>query len=352
MSNQVDHQTADVPGRTVVPQEGDRRRRWVRIGLLVLVLALAAFPLMRGQISSFNYVLQVFILMFMWIAMSSSWNILGGFTGYISLGHNVFFAIGGYFTGTLLVYYGLSPFVTVIFAGILATAVALLVGLIALRAHGPAFIIATIALMLMTRLTFDNWDWIGSSNGLSLPIPEFSQSIGKIPMYYGMLVAAVGAIALGYRVHASKFGLGLRAIAQDEIKAEVAGIDTRMYKVLAFGVSAFFIAFAGAFWGYSLFYLRPSAFLTIAIAADMVLMTILGGKGTVAGPAVGATLIVLVNEFAIATFGSTPLNLTFTGVLLIIVLLFFPLGIVGTLQSRAADRRARHLAAAAAPAAG
>ena len=121
------------------------------------------------------------------------------------------------------------------------------------------------------------------------------------------------------------FGLGPRAIAQDEIKAEVAGIDTRMFKILAFAVGAFWVAVAGALWGYSLSYLRPTVFLTIAVAA---LMVNIGGKGTVAGPVVGAVLLVFVNEFSIARFGSSELNIVVTG-LLLIVLLFFPAGIVG-----------------------
>jgi branched-chain amino acid transport system permease protein len=266
--------------------------------------------------------------------MASSWNILGGFTGYISLGHNVFFAVGGYVSGLLLIHYGLSPLLTALFSGVVAVAIGLLIGLITLRTRGPAFIISTIALLLMVRLWFDNWDVLGGSNGLSLPLPPFAGPWAKAPFYYGMLVAAVGAVYLAYRVRHSKCGLGLRAIAQDEVKAEVAGVDTRMYKILAFAVSVFWVAVVGAMWGYSIAYLRPTVFMTIAIAAEMVLMVIIGGKGTVAGPVVGAVLLVFVNEFSVARFGSSELNLVVTGVLLLVVLLFFPAGIVGSLRER------------------
>lgn len=343
----ADQVTTDVPGRALRPPGLGAPAQWLRLAVALLVLALLAMPLLRPVLPSFNYLVQLMLLTFMWVAMASSWNILGGFTGYISLGHNVFFAIGGYLSGGLLVYHGLSPFVTVVLSGLAAVAVGFVVGLITLRAHGPAFIISTIALLLMTRLIFDNWELIGASNGLSLPLPGFAQSLGKIPFYYAMLAAAVGSVALAHRIRHSKFGLGLRAIAQDEVKAEVAGIDTRRYKIMAFALSGFFIAVAGAMWGYSLAYLRPSAFLTIAIAADMVLMTIIGGKGTVAGPPVGAVLLVFLNEFSIVRFGTSELNLVVTGVLMVVVLLFFPLGIVGTLQDRLADRRARQRAVAA-----
>jgi branched-chain amino acid transport system permease protein len=110
-------------------------------------------------------------------------------------------------------------------------------------------------------------------------------------------------------------------------------------------LSSIFIAWAGTFWGYTLNYIRPSAFLTIAIAADMVLMAIVGGKGTVAGPPIGAFIVIGLTELSVWLLGPSELNLATSGVALIIVLLFFPLGIVGTLQNRQRDRLARLRAA-------
>ncbi len=323
------------------------QQRVLRAVVAVIAVALLTFPLLRGTFSAFNYIIQVLIVMLMFVAMASSWNIMGGFTGYISLGHNVFMVIGAYVSGMLLVYQGISPFVSVFLGVVIAVVVGVLFGLITLRTRGPAFIIASIALLLMTRLMFDNWKAIEGALGLSLPIPDFFPTLGKVPMYYGMLVAAFGAVALAYGISRSKFGLALRAIAMDETKAEVAGIDTRRYKIIALALSAIFIAWAGTFWGYTLNYLRPSAFLSVAIAADMALMSIVGGKGTVAGPPIGAFLIILVTELSVWAFGPSELNLAISGTILIIVLLFFPLGIVGTLQSRQRDRIARLRAAVA-----
>jgi branched-chain amino acid transport system permease protein len=282
----------------------------------------------------YNYVLQVATVTFMWIALASSWNILGGYTGYISLGHNVFFGAGGYVAGLLLLKLGWSPFVTAPLAGLFAMLLGLVAGLITYRTQGPSFIISTIALLLVVTLLMDNWSYVGGSNGLSLPLPGFDISWLKVPFYYAMLVACIGAVILGHQVQHSKFGLALRAIASDEVKAEMAGIDTRRYKVMAFALSAFFPGVVGAIWGYSLSYLRPVIFLLIAVAARMVLMTIIGGRGTVAGPVIGAILVVLLDESSVTLLGGSELNIVIAGILLVAALLFFPMGIVGTLRER------------------
>lgn len=309
------------------------RSRMVRnLVALALLVAFAIVPAFR--VDAYNYVLQLLTNALMWVALTSSWNILGGYTGYISLGHNVFIGIGAYFSGALLVYAGVSPFVTAVLAGVVALIVGLAAGLITLRTRGPAFIISTIALLLVITLWFDTWEFVGGSNGLSLPLPPFPIETVKIPFYYAMLICAVGAVLLGHRVQHSKMGLALRAIAQDETKAEVAGINTRRMKILAFALSAYFPGVVGAIWGYSLSYLRPTVFFIIGVAAQMVLMVIIGGRGTVAGPVLGALLVIAINEFTLTQFGTTELNIVIVGAILILVLLFFPLGIVGTLRDK------------------
>lgn len=299
-------------------------------GLLVVLLLFPGLHLLLG--GTLNFYLNLMLFAFMYIALSSSWNIMGGYTGYISLGHNVFFAIGGYFGGTLLVYHDISVFVSAPFAGLLTMLVGLLIGLITLRVRGPSFIISTVALVLVVRLVLDNWRYVGGANGMSLPLLDLPVAWSKIPFYYAMLLIAVLAVFMSYRIRHSKLGLGLRAISQDEIKAEAAGIPTRRYKIIAFALSGFFIGVAGAIWGQYLTYISPSIFLLILIGAQMVLMCILGGKGTVAGPIVGAVLVILMNEFFLSRFGGTELNIFGTGLLMVLVLLFFPDGIVGSLR--------------------
>jgi branched-chain amino acid transport system permease protein len=316
----------ETPGR----KPGTRSRLVTLIvGLgLVLLFPIIAIPIF----DAYSYVLQVGMLILMWIAMSSSWNIIGGYAGYISLGHGVFFAIGGYTAGLALAHWGISPFLFLPISGLAAMAVGFLAGLITLRTRGPAFIVATIAMLFLFLLWFDNWEFIGASSGLDLPLFQFPVRWLKVPFYYAMALCAIGAVYLSYRVAHSKFGLGLRAISQDETKAEVAGINTRWYKVWAFALSAFFIGVAGAIYGYSLTHLRPLTFFAIAVAARMVLMAIIGGRGTVAGPVIGAVLIIGVNEFSVRQFGESELNIVFTGLILVLALLFFPQGIVGSLR--------------------
>jgi branched-chain amino acid transport system permease protein len=310
-----------------IRRTGTRSRYLVLLGVVAIVLLVPLVPF-----RAYDYVLQLGTTAMMWVALSSSWNIVGGYTGYISLGHNVFLGIGGYVSGLALAYLGISPFLSAPIAGLIAMAFGLAFGLITLRAKGPAFIIATIAMLFVVGTLFDNWEFAGASAGMSLPLPPFLGKLAKVPFYYAMVAIAFGAAYLGYRVAHSKFGLGLRALSQDETKAEVAGINTRWYKVVAVALSAFFIGAAGAIWGYSLSYLRPTIFFGISMATQMVVSTIIGGRGTVAGPVVGALLVVAVNEYSVVQFGGTQLNIVFTGVILLAVLVFFPRGVVGSLR--------------------
>ncbi len=325
MTKDVGYKSGDKLIRTTT------RGQKIFLGILLLILAL--LPLLIFVVDGMNYWLHMLLFTYMYIAMASSWNIIGGYAGYTSLGHNVFFAVGAYLAGVLFVYFDLSPFLTAPLAGLLALGIGFLVGLISLRTRGPAFIISTIALVMLVKISFDNWDYIGGSNGLSMPLLDIPYEYVKLPYYYAMLVIAIGGVYVSYRVRHSKFGLGLRAISQDETKAEIAGIPTSYYKILAFAISGIFLGAAGAIWGYYLTYLRPNIFLTILIAAQIVLMAVLGGKGTVAGPVIGAIVFIAANEFFVTYLGSSELNIAATGLLLAIVLLFFPLGIVGSLKA-------------------
>ncbi len=158
-------------GQKLVPDGGMAARdssppvRKAILGMLILILAL--FPLLQFSGASLNYWLHMLLFTFMYIALTSSWNIIGGYAGYISLGHNVFFAVGGYLAAILFLYFGISPFLTAPVAGLAAMAVALLVGLISLRTRGPSFIISTIALVLVTKIAIDNWEYVGGANGIA-----------------------------------------------------------------------------------------------------------------------------------------------------------------------------------------
>jgi branched-chain amino acid transport system permease protein len=187
---------------------------------------------------------------------------------------------------------------------------------------------------LLLGETLDNWELTGEVNGLAMPMIPLESIFAKVPFYYYMLLIMVLTVLTTYYILHAKFGLGLRAISQDEIKAEVAGIPTRQYKILAFGISGLFIGISGAIYGYSLTYLRPSIFLAVAIGTGIVLNAILGEKRTVSGPIIGAAIVLAINEFLVSKLGATELNIVVTGLILIFVLLFFPDGIVGSLRNK------------------
>lgn len=307
------------------------RSKVIPVGLLFAGLLL--FPTLHLALGgTLNFYLNFLLFTFMYIALASSWNIMGGFTGYISLGHNVFFAIGGYFGGLLLAYNDVSVFISAPFAGLVAMGVGILIGFITLRVRGPSFIIATIALVLVVRMVLDNWHYGGGANGMSLPLPDLPVALSKIPFYYAMLIIATLTVLMAHRIRHSKLGLGLRAISQDEVKAESAGIPTNRYKITAFALSGYFIGVSGAIWGQYLTYISPSIYLLILIGAQMVLMCILGGRGTIAGPVIGAALVISINEFVVSRMGGTELNILVTGLLMALVLVFFPEGVVGSLR--------------------
>lgn len=312
-------------------RKADRKRAtWFPVALLAV---LAALPLLQFT-GNYNYLLHLILFTASYVVMASGWNILGGFAGYVSLGHAVFFAIGAYFSGMLLARFGISTILTAPLAGLVAAAFGYLVGLVMLKVRGPSFIISSIALLMIMRILFDHWTFIGGANGLSLVVNDLPVQWARVPYYYAFIAMAAFTVWASYRIKHSKLGLGLRAISKDEIKAESAGINTRFYKVIAFALSAFFVGMAGAVWGEYLTYLRPNIFLIILVSANLVLMCILGGKGTIAGPVVGAILIVAINELFVATMGASELNILGTGLVMAMGLLFFPLGIVGTLARK------------------
>ncbi len=304
-----------------------RRAAWFPLALLAALLALPALQF----VGNFNYFIHLTLYTACYVVMAAGWNILGGFAGYVSLGHNVFFAVGGYFAGMIFARYGVSTIAMAPLAGLVAGIAGYMIGLITLRVRGPSFIISSLALVMICRILFENWHFVGGAAGVALPANDLPVKWTKLPYYFAFVVMAAFAVWVTYRIKHSKLGLGLRAISKDEIKAERAGIDTRFYKVLAFAISAFFVGMAGAVWGEYLTNIRPNIFLVILVSVNMVLMCIIGGKGTIAGPVVGAVLIIAFNEIFVATLGASEINILATGLIMMLTLIFFPLGIVGTL---------------------
>lgn len=219
--------------------------------------------------------------------------------------------------------------------------VAMALGWIMLRTTGSAFVIATIAMLLIFRLLALNLRGITKgAPGLSQPLPPWTPEFSRMPFFYYMLVWLIIALVVSAYIRRSRFGLGLLAIRDDEGKAEMVGVNTTLYKVLAFGLSAYFVGVGGGIWSYFTTHISPVFAFDIIVGVEMILMTMLGGQGTVWGPVLGAFIFVPASDFILFQFGSTTIHLAILGGLMMLILLFLPQGILPTLGQWLEERRA------------
>jgi ABC-type branched-subunit amino acid transport system permease subunit len=317
-----------------------------RIWLPLVLVALLAYPLVQHS----QYYQHVMIMTMMAAVLSSSWNILGGYAGYTSLGHAAFFGLGGYLVALAHNHYGWHPFISTWFLAIIVMGVALILGWISLRTQGSAFVVVTIAMVFIFRLVALNLSSItNGARGLTQPRPgwggvPWSPEFIKIPFHYIMLILLCLTIFASWRIRQSKFGLGLIAIREDEGKAEAVGINTMLYKVLAFGFSAYFMGIAGGIYSYFFTYIDPQFIFDVFTGVTMVLIAILGGRGTLWGPVLGAFIMEPLGNWVIGTFGGTQIHLAVFGGILLIVMLFMPQGILPTLSNAIEQRGKANLA--------
>ena len=297
--------------------------------LLVAILALI-LPLIAPDPATTG--MAVFTVMY--VGLASAWNIMGGYTGYISLGHAAFFGFGAYSFGLMINHLNMAPgylpFVLVPVAGLLTAALAVGIGWVALRTRAATFVIVTIAFMFMLQLLGENLVKLtGGGAGLALPYShDWGGDFFNIPYYYAMLALAVLTIGVSWWIRRSKFGLGLLAIRDDEDKALAVGVPTRSFKLTAFVISAVLVGMIGAVYAYYVTYLYPQFAFDPLIGISMVLMAFLGGLGTVSGPVIGALLLEPAQmEFAYR-FGASRLYLVFYAAVFLIVILLLPRGIV------------------------
>jgi branched-chain amino acid transport system permease protein len=277
----------------------------------------------------------------LYATMATSWNIMGGYTGYKSLGHAAFYGFGAYLVSIAANELGWNPLLSAPILAFVVALVAILLGRVMLRTHGSAFVIATIAMLLIFRLLALNLrDITNGAPGLSQPLPPWSPEMSRMPFYYYMLVVLIFALAVSAYIRRSRFGLGLLAIRDDEGKAEMVGVNTTLYKVIAFGISAYFVALGGGIWSYHATHISPIFAFDIIVGVEMILMTMLGGIGTLWGPALGALILIPAADFILFRFGSTAIHLTILGALMMAIILFLPRGILPTVGDWLAERRA------------
>jgi branched-chain amino acid transport system permease protein len=292
------------------------------IGLGVLA-GLAVLPFFVS-----SYIVTFTIQLFMWIALAGSWNIISGFTGYVSFGHVAFFGTGAY-TGAILISKAGWHWLPAGLAGsVTAAALALVMGYPCLRLRGPYFAIAMLGLNEVVRALVSYFEGLtGGGSGISLP-PILTLQ----PVYYAMGGAALAVVLLTYRIMTSRFGLRLLSIREDELAAEVMGINTARLKLYAFLLSAAFPGIVGGFYAWYLSHIEPLGTFPLITTITMIIMCLFGGKGTVLGPVVGATVLSIFQELVWARF--LFVHQAIFGALIVGVVLLMPKGILGLLQER------------------
>ena len=296
-----------------------RREHLRNLALIVVFgLALAVVP---GTVSVYLRSFLMFTMMYVVLALS--WNIISGFTGYTSFGHVAFYGIGAYACAILVADHGWHWIPTLLVGAVVAALVALAIGYPVLRLKGPYFAIAMLGAAEGTRVIATVWDSL-THGGLGISFPNVENSF---PTYYAMLILMVLTIAVAYVVGHSRFGVRLNAIREDEGAAEALGVNTTLYKLAAFGLSAIFPAAAGGIQAYKVLYIDPPSVFFVQITIAMALMSMLGGKGTVVGPIVGAVLLYTIQELTWVNFPTA--HLIAYGVFIIIVARFMPRGLMG-----------------------
>lgn len=303
----------------------------MRIASKALLPLGAALALAYPWLVPNYYLVYAGVLTVMYAVMATSWNILGGFTGYVSLGHSAFFGLGAYGTGLLVTRAGWPWPVALLAAALLVTVFAAVVGVAAVRVRGASFVIASIALVSVMNLLVQGWRSLtGGSTGLQVPAPfeDLSRGQAHIVFFYLFFALLVVVLLTWWFIGRSRYGGGLRAIREDEDKAESLGVPTAAFKVAAFALSALFVALAGGLYALWFRSLDPIFVFSIVVGASMVLMSLLGGVRHLFGPLLGALIIAPAGEYFLIVFGESQIHLTATGVLLVLVVLFMPEGIV------------------------
>ena len=334
------------PAATIVrtgtgPLPGLRRGTPRVIGVIALAALVAVFPLVFTNPTATNF--GVITLIF--VAVASAWNLFSGYSGYLSLGHAIFYGSGAYFLCIAAKDWHLTGdavFWLVPLGGVVAAVIAIPVGLVALRVRRHTFVVITIAFFFIAQLSASNLGVTGGSSGILVPVPgNWDPATYNNPFYYLALVIAAGTVALSWQVRRSRFGLQLRAIRDDEDRAEGLGVRTMPVKLTALVVSAFITGMAGALWVFFIGEAFPQFVFDPLFDLAVVLMAFLGGLGTVAGPVLGALILEPTQLWlGLQQSNSYEFEIVF-GALFLVVILFLPRGALPTGSEYITKWRAR-----------
>lgn len=298
-------------------------------GLIVFALPLV--------VTSPTY-LQILILLFFYAYLTTSWNLVGGFAGVLPLGHSVFVGIGAYTSTILTLQYGISPWIGMLVGGVIAALIGVIMGLPTFRLRGAYFCLCTIAFAEGIRVMVENIDTLGpfrlnGPRGLLIPLKQASfwqyQFMSKDPYYYIILVMLILVLALTWVISRSRIGAYLAAGGEEPEAAEALGVNVANYKLLAMALSCFLTALAGTFYAQLMLYFYPKGLMGLDLSFEIAFIALIGGRGTIAGPVIGALVLRPVSEFTrIYLSDMLPgLHLVIFGLILILVMLYKPQGL-------------------------
>lgn len=283
--------------------------------------------------------LQIFILIFFYAYLTSSWNFVGGFAGVLPLGHSAFVGLGAYTSTLLYLTYNISPWIGMIAGGIVAVAFGLLIGIPTLKLRGAYFALATIAFAEGLRVLVENIEKLGpfevrGPKGLLISLVGNSfkdfQFLSKVPYYYIILTMLVLVLILTFFMMRSKVGYYLAAGGEEPEAAEALGIKVSKYKLIAMAISCFLTALGGTFYAQLVLYFYPKSIMGLDMSYEIAFIALIGGRSTILGPVLGAFLLRPVGELTRIYLGDTlpGLHLIIFGLVLIIVMRYQPRGLV------------------------
>ena len=303
----------------------------------IIALVIAAFaiaPLIGDNVE----LRESLILAALYITLASNLNLMLGYTGYINFGSIVFFGLGGYICVWLANSHAWSLGASLLAAGIGVSLLAFIFGLGILRLRGAFFALATIGINESVQAFTENFGPWGGSSGIYLSPAIFEPFGGPAKalwVIYFLMVAVMGlSLYLSYAIKTSKFGLGLRAIGQNEDAAAILGVPTPIYKALVYSASAFLPAIAGGLYFFKSAFIQPSDAFDLTLSTEAIIIVMLGGQGTVAGVALGAYLYEELRGYLLTSETFSHFQLVVAGALLLFIVLFFPSGLMGWIYSR------------------
>jgi branched-chain amino acid transport system permease protein len=325
------------PART--EQDGRATRRRGAVALMALLASLLVIPTALGD----SFVSHIFITICIFAALSTAWNIVGGYAGQLSLGHAMFYGIGSY-AAVMLTNAGITPWIGMFVGAGVAVVAAVIVSYPCFRLHGPFFALATIAFLEVFRvLALYFGAFTGGANGLMIPLNVgwewmvFRERFPSLLIAFGMLLVCLYA---AWWVRNRRLGFHLVATRERESAAKAAGVDTVRVRLIAVSISAALCSMVGSFHAMYLSFIEPASAFSLAFSIQIAMFALIGGIGTVFGPLLGAVLLVPITELARGWLGAGALGLHgfVYGVVLMLVVLFMPNGVMGLL-SRFFDSR-------------